>query len=286
MATIKDLEKSVKYGDRWLSARQAKHYQMMEASIVKLQKRILSIVDVLATSESGRVEGLKANLKQAQKIHRRIEELFYSEFNASAKKVIDDFKSVSDMIEKSFSYLGESVKFTSIDKTTMEVLRDGYYSQYLALADNKKALVVQAVYDQVISGGTMSQLKRTISAQLVGDIDKRGRPLTQYAKIYANDMIMNYHSEVNIIKAQSLGIKHYLYVGNLIEDSRDFCMTRAGKYYTENQINSWTFKWQGKSGPAMTNRGGYNCRHHWQPIRPEWLEGRKSIDVANWHANN
>jgi hypothetical protein len=32
----------------------------------------------------------------------------------------------------------------------------------------------------------------------------------------------------------------------------------------------------------MTHRGGYNCRHHWRPIRPEWLEGQTKLDIADW----
>lgn len=282
MPTPKHIKKSVRVTNNWLARRQAKHVSMVENSLVKLQDNIIDNLAKLVTDKTGRVEGLKTNLKQAQAIHRKIENLFANDFSNDMKRVISDFDSVEQIIEQSFGYLDESVKFTSIDRKTMAVLKDGYWQQYLSLGTTKKNQIIQAVYDHVIANSSFSELVSMVRGAVIGKTSVVGTPLSVYAKTYANDFIMNFHNEVNLTKAQNAGLNYFLYVGNIIGDSRPFCKARAGKYYTANQINSWTYRWQGKSGPAMTHRGGYNCRHHWQPIRKEWMEGAKHIEVQNW----
>lgn len=282
MVDFNDIRKASIYTDKWLAKRQAKHIKMVENSVKKLQDNIIDLLSKIQTDKTGRIEGLKVNLKQAQKVHREIEKLFSKDFSADMKKVVNDFSYVSSAIKNSYAYLDIATKFTSIDKKAMDVLRDGYYQNYLALGNSQKNKIIQSVYDQVIANAPYSQLIESIEGAVVGKKSVVGTPLSTYAKTYANDFIMNFHNEVNLSKAKTAKLTHFLYVGNIIKDSRDFCISRAGKYYTADEINSWNFRWQGKSGPAMTNRGGYNCRHHWQAIKPAWMKGATQIEVQNW----
>lgn len=288
MASKRQIKRSAQYADRWLQRRQDKHVQMVEESIRKLQDSILDKLHILQTTTDGRLEGVKVNLKQAQKVHSAVNRLFDSQYNSDMRRVVNDFRSVEQMITTSYSYLDESVNFTNVDRKMMETLRDGYYRNYLNIGTQQRDVVVQAVYDQVIGGSRFASLVESIEGALVGKASVTGRPLANYARLYAKDLIMNYQNEVNLHKAESIDIKHFLYIGNIISTSRQFCKRRVGKYYTKKQIDSWTYKWAGKSGPAYTHRGGYNCRHHWQPIRPQWLESteggtrNQKIDVGDW----
>lgn len=284
MVDERNIRRASEHTNRWLVARQKKHIAMVEKSINDLQDGILNSINKLATNTSGKIEGLAVNMKQAQKIHAEVNKLFYTRFSMKTKALVNDFKSVSKVIEQSYSYLDEAVKFTSIDNQTMNVLRDGYWRDYLAIGDQQKQKVIQSVYNQVIGGGSLNTLTNTIHGALMGSksLGVTGRSLAQYSRLYAKDMIMNFHNEVNVKKSEDIGIKHFLYVGDIIATSRSFCKQRAGKTYTKDQINSWNHTWPGKSGPPMTHRGGYNCRHHWQGVKKEWLEGKKKIDIADW----
>ena len=284
--SISKIRKSARYTDRWLLNRQDKHIRMVEESIKQLQRTILNDLSILRTTPNGHLEGIKVNLKQAQKLHQKIISSFDGQFSKGMQKVINDFTSTEKMIQTAYSYLDESVAFTSTDRKVMQTLREGYYRSYLSLGKQHRDQVIQSVYNQVLGNGSFSTLVETIEGALVGQVSAVGRPLAFYARTYAKDMIMNFHNEVNLIKAEDADIKHFLYVGNIIESTRSFCKKRAGKYYTKKQINSWNYKWPGKSGPALTHRGGFNCRHHWQPIKPEWLDGEKKIDVADWFKEN
>lgn len=282
MPDYKDVKRSVLVTDKWLNRKQSEHIKMVEKSLKKLEENIIDTLAKIATNKTGRIEGLSVNLRQAQKVHSQIERLFAGQFSDDMKAIIKDFDSVQQIIKQSFSFVDESAKFTSVDKKLMATLKDGYYQQYLSLGDTQKNKIVQTIYDQVLANGKFSALVAEVSNAVVGRVGIKGTPLQVYAKTYANDFIMNFHNEVQLAKAEIAGLTMFLYVGNIIRDSRQFCISRAGKSYTKSEINGWTHKWQGKSGPALTHRGGYNCRHHWQPIRKEWMEGAKQIDVQNW----
>lgn len=284
MTTPKKIKKAAKYSDAWLANKQAQHVKMVENSIIKFQNHVIDQLAKLAVNKTGRIEGILVNLKQAQEIQKQIEVLFDQDFSENIKKVIADFDSVKKAIQTSFGYIDESVKFTSVDKTMMEVLKNGYYQQYFLAGSMQKSKVIQAMYDQVLANAKFSELMTQIEGLLTGEKSVAGVPLSNYAKTYANDFIMNFHNEVNLTKAQKAGLTHFLYVGNIIKDSRSFCIARAGRYYTAEEINSWIFKWAGKSGPAMTHRGGWNCRHHWQPIKPKWIGNVSKIEIQDWFA--
>jgi len=288
MATSDQINRSSAQSAKWLKARQAKHVKMVEESIKKLQADILASLEMLKRNPAGKIRGLSVNLGNAQKIHAKINRLFQRDFSKGMGKIIDDFKNNKALIKSSFKTIGESATFTSIDDTMMKVLRDGNYQQYLAIGKAAQDKVTQQVYDSVISGASQSQLASTIRGSLLGSAAKSvvGTPLANYARLYARDMIMNYHNDVILQKGEDLGMKHYKYVGTLMATSRDFCKRRVGLTYTKNQINSWKYKWKGKSGPAWTNRGGYNCRHHWQPVRPEWLPEEEQLAVGKLNTVN
>ena len=276
----KQIKKSAVRTDKWLKARQSKHLRMVENSVKKMQDSIIDNLRLLEINPNGRVEGLKVNLKNAQKLQMKVEQIFGKDWNTDTQKIVQDYKNTETLIKSAYNDLDEAVKFTSIDRDTMKILRDGDYQNYLSLGVQQKDKIVQGIYDQVIGNGRFNDLVKIIEGALLGNKSVTGRPLVQYGRLYARDFIMNFHNEVNLQKGIDIGLDRFLYLGNIIATSRDFCKRRVGKSYTKDQIDSWTNKWKGKSGPAWTHRGGYNCRHHWQPIRKEWVDGR--INVGNW----
>jgi hypothetical protein len=252
MTSVRKIRTVAQRADLWLARRQAKHVAMVESSIINLQNSIINQLSTLKV-KGGAVEGIRVNLKQAQKIHKRVETLYGQHFATDTKRVVRDFKNVSSLIGRSYSYLGESVAFTSVDATMMDVLRDGCWRQYQAIGAVQKDKVIQAIYNNVIGGGEFSMLVNSIEGALMGSnaVGITGRSLVQYSRLYARDMIMNFHNEVNLKKAEEIKIKHFLYVGDIMGKTRDFCRKRAGKTYTKKQIDSWTapLGWQG--GPCL-----------------------------------
>jgi hypothetical protein len=283
--TEKTLRAVVEEQDAFLIAKQKAHVKMVEDSVATLQRKIINQMSKLSSTKDGELLGLRANLKQSQKVHARILQLYESEFNAKTLSMMTEFDEVLGVVQKGYKTLGDSVRFTSVDRNAMKVLRDGMYRDYLAISDSSRQKVVQAMYDQILGAGETANLVYQIESALMGSevAVGTGRSLASLSRLYARDMVMNFHQEVQLYKAEEVGIKHFLYIGDIMATTREFCRRRVGRTYTKKQIEGWTFKWAGKSGPAMTHRGGYNCRHHWQPVRKEWLKGKKKLDVADWN---
>lgn len=277
---IRQLLNNVRDTDEFLFEVSALHERQLLQAIKSAESRIIEMMRDLETKK-GKLIGTKINLKQAQANHKELIKIMASEYGVAVDGVVANFDEISKFITRSWRDLGESAKFTGLDNEIIKTLKAQTYDQFTAFGDTAISRISEQMYKSVAGGAKMSSLLTTVRGVLKGHTDVRGRPMTIYARQFANDSVMNFHNTVNLKKAEDLDIEHYLYVGDIIKTTRPFCATRAGQVYTRAQIDSWSHDWAGKAGNAWDYRGGYNCRHHWRPIRKEWLpEGE--IDVAQF----
>lgn len=106
--------------------------------------------------------------------------------------------------------------------------------------------------------------------------DRAGNNLRRYAYQQMHDGINQFSRSFTQATAQRAGLTHYEYYGSLIRDSRDWCVRHVGKVMSIEEIREeWASNdWKGKSpGDPLIVVGGYNCRHHFFPVEPEWFEG-------------
>ena len=154
---------------------------------------------------------------------------------------------------------------------TMRAKINGIYQQ----ADTKKQQeLVDFVQKQRIAGKTnteefktaVDELKQTYGSTVTGD------NLASYSGQIVQDALMGFDGQFAKFRADELGLTSYVYYGSIIRDSRDFCVEHANKVFTEEEARElWQNDWQGKSGSdPFIDRGGYNCRHHWQPVDTDW----------------
>lgn len=267
--------------DKFLKDMRDTHQKRILASINRLENDIIDSLTRLKTDPNGRLEGVKTNLKQAQSLHKEMINTFAKDYNVEAAKLTKGFDEITDFVGKSFGYLGESTKYTGVDKAALKVLQTSAYEQYAQFGSAAVDKISTQMYESVIAGAPFSELVTATTSILTGHLDKRGRPMSAYAKQFAFDSVMNFNNEANVMKSKQAGMTHYLYTGTIITTSRSFCKRRVNKVYTQKQIESWTYKWDGKAGPAMSYRGGYNCRHNWRGVKPEWLTDEQKADLKS-----
>jgi hypothetical protein len=140
--------------------------------------------------------------------------------------------------------------------------------------DRKRQELVDFVQAQRIAGKTntedfktaVDELKQTYGSTVTGD------NLSAYSGQIVQDALMGFDGQFAKFRADELGLTHYVYYGTVIRDSRDFCVEHVNKVFTEEEARQlWQSEWQGKSGSdPFLDRGGYNCRHHWQPTSLDW----------------
>lgn len=268
--------------DKFLASMRRRHKTRLVKTIRGLEDKMIRLMKDIEVSKSGKVMGTRVNLKQTQAIHKQMLNLFAIEYGDEVKGLIDEFDSISKHIQRSWRDLGESVKFTGVDRDMFRTLKGQTFSEYEAFGTAAQNRIAKAMYSAMTGATAYSDLLKTVQGALTGHKDVAGRSMLTYADQHTFDSVMNFQNEVNVKKAEDLGFDHFLYVGDIISTSRQFCIRRAGKVYSKKEIESWNKrKWSGKSGPPMSNRGGYRCRHHWRAVRPEWFpEGE--VDVGNY----
>lgn len=150
---------------------------------------------------------------------------------------------------------------------TLKSKINGIYQQ----SDNRKA---QELVDYIANNPNGAEVDTAVSQlQTIYGRDRLGDNLNRYATQIVQDSLMGFDGQFAKFRADELGLTSYVYYGSLVRDSRDFCIENANKIFTEEEIRQkWENEtWQGKAqGDPFVVRGGYNCRHHFQPVNPDW----------------
>lgn len=156
----------------------------------------------------------------------------------------------------------------------VQTIRDKINGIYQAADTAKQQQLVTFIQDQKALGNMSSpdvqtavdELKQNYGTTVTGD------NLYAYSSQIVQDAIMGFDGQFAKYRADELGLTSFIYYGSVIRDSRDFCVEHVDQVFTEEEARAlWQQDWQGKSGSdPFLDRGGYNCRHHWQPISTDW----------------
>jgi len=125
--------------------------------------------------------------------------------------------------------------------------------------------------------------KAVIKLQTKFARDRLGDNMKRHAGQLLNDSLRDFDATLNFNKSKDAGLTYVKYFGDIIPTTRDHCRNVVSGVY--NRRNGGVFKldeirkiwssysWKGKkSGDPMIVRGGYNCRHQWSFVNPDWLD--------------
>jgi hypothetical protein len=156
----------------------------------------------------------------------------------------------------------------------VQTIRDKINGIYQQADTVKQQQLVDFIQKQKIAGKTntedfktaVDELKQTYGSTVTG------ANLAVYSSQIVGDALMGFDGQFAKYRADQIGLTSFIYHGSIIRDSRDFCVEHANKIFTEEEARTlWQTEWQGKSGSdPFLDRGGYNCRHHWQPTSTDW----------------
>ena len=113
---------------------------------------------------------------------------------------------------------------------------------------------------------------------------RTGENMKRYAGQILNDSLRDFDATLNFNKSKDAGLTFVKYYGDVIPTTRDLCRRMVGGQlnkrknglFTIEEIQSiWSSRsWSGKKGGnPMIVRGGYNCRHQFSYVNPDWYEG-------------
>ena len=120
--------------------------------------------------------------------------------------------------------------------------------------------------------------------------DRAGDNMRKYASQLLNDGLREFDAQVNAYKSQEAGLTHVKYFGDIITTTREVCKNILRGVYKKRQSNVFTIdevrklwrqrSWSGKKpGDPLVVRGGYNCRHQWTYVSPDWYDSEGNLII-------
>jgi len=296
---------------------EAQHQELLFKTIQRLEREVVSIASELPT-RTGELYSTRLAIEIKPKLQQAIEELylkpvqtFIKDYDKIAGVIVAsygklpvpaEFKSITeaDLVviqqlkrlaftnfqnlgnELANTLAGEVYQSTLVGRSfnnMVETIREKINGIY-QFSDNKKAQQLVEYISNNPDGSQVNtaidELKQTYGRTTEGD------SFVKYASLLVTDSIMGFDGQLAKFRADELGFGSYLYYGSIIKDSRDFCRKHTGKVYTEEEINQiWANDTkQGRDqGSPFIVRGGYNCRHSWQPIDPSWVDDEGNTTI-------
>lgn len=138
------------------------------------------------------------------------------------------------------------------------------------------------LYSMAMMGAIRTDLSNMFVSSLGGGVAQKdmkkhmamraSRRYHDFFDTYVLSSLMQSYSAARIKFAKQQGYNKFLYVGGLVDESRDFCIERAGHEFTIEEGESWNdMWWKGKIEGVdfFVQIGGYNCGHYLEFIKDE-----------------
>jgi len=121
--------------------------------------------------------------------------------------------------------------------------------------------------------------------------DRAGENMKRYAGQILNDSLRDFDATLNFNKSKDAGLTFVKYYGDVIPTTREICRNlvngvikskRSDGLFTIDEVRQiWSSRsWSGKkSGNPLVVRGGYNCRHQWSYVNPDWYDSSGELII-------
>ena len=248
----------------------------------KLSDQVIDLASDLSLDPKDRAKSLKELIKLKKDIANTI--ITNAPYQLQVAEVIKGFEMLAELSNEYITiaigdFKPKKALYEAILETNIATTKDALLGA--GIRENFGTAIQEVLKDNIAGIGSRSELNKTLRKFIEGT-DTEKAFLNRYIKQTTNDSVMTFNAEYIQTIAEDLDVEYYLYQGTLIEDSRPFCVSRAGRYFTVDQVKAWpNLKgWQGRmagtnSTTIFSYRGGYNCRHQLWPVAKEQYESAK-----------
>jgi hypothetical protein len=248
----------------------------------KLSDQVIDLASDLSLDPKDRAKSLKELIKLKKDIANTI--VTNAPYQLQVAEVIKGFEMLAELSNEYITVAISDFKpkkalYEAILETNIATTKDALLGA--GIRENFGTAIQEVLKDNIAGIGSRSELNKTLRKFIEGT-DTEKAFLNRYIKQTTNDSVMTFNAEYIQTIAEDLDVEYYLYQGTLIQDSRPFCVARAGRYFTTDQVKAWpNLKgWQGRmagtnSTTIFSYRGGYNCRHQLWPVAKEQYEAAK-----------
>jgi hypothetical protein len=273
-------------------------------SAIAIRPKIKSILDqnYLPFADQVVREGFNKQAKRIERAFKRIGNIPV-EFQELTKgdlalvqnlkqQYFTQFKDVSNTFTRTLSekvYQNTLVgnTFADLEKELRQSI-NGIY----AMSDDREAQkLIDFVNDNKFKASKKDQVNKAIQTlQSKFATDRAGENMKRYAGQILNDSLRDFDATLNFNKANDAGLTYVKYYGDVIPTTREICRNMINGVYNKRESGLFTIdevkqiwasrSWSGKkSGDPLVVRGGYNCRHQWSYVNPDWYDSKGELII-------
>lgn len=103
--------------------------------------------------------------------------------------------------------------------------------------------------------------------QIAAEIEREAGATTRVARVQAQAAVAGLNQVHRNQVAERAELDFFHYHGSLQINSREFCRIHIGYVYPRRRVLQMK---NGMLEPVMIFKGGFNCRHSWLPVNPDW----------------
>ena len=274
-------------------------------SAIAIRPKIKAIIEKEYLPFADRVvrEGFNKQAKRIEKAFKRIGNIPV-EFQELTKgdlalvqnlkqQYFTQFKDVSNtftrrLSEKVYQNTLVGSDFADLDKELRQTI-NGIYASSDDVEANK---LVEFIEDNKFKKSMQSQVDKAVQTlQTKFARDRAGENMKRYAGQILNDSLRDFDATLNFNKSNDAGLVYVKYYGDVIPTTREICRNlingvikskRSDGLFTIDEIRSlWASRsWSGKkAGNPLVVRGGYNCRHQWSYVNPDWYDSNGELII-------
>jgi len=302
IATLDRIEREVVSLANRLPTQDGKLIELQSAIAIRPRIKFILEKEYLAWSDTVVREGFNKQAKRIEKAFKRIGNIPI-EFQELTKgdlalvqnlkqQYFTQFKDVSNtftrrLSEKVYQNTLVGSEFAVLEKELRQTINGIYAS-----ADDPEA---QRLIDY-INDNKFDKSKRAIVDKSIQTLqskfarDRAGENMKRYAGQILNDSLRDFDATLNFNKSNDAGLTYVKYYGDVIPTTRDHCRKiingvydkRKSGLFTIDEVKSlWTSRsWKGKKpGNPLVVRGGYNCRHQWSYVNPDWYDSKGELII-------
>jgi len=302
IATLDRIEREVVSLASRLPLTDGKLIELQSAIAIRPQIKAILEREYLKWSDTVVREGFNKQAKRIEKAFKRIGNIPI-EFQELTKgdlalvknlkqQYFTQFKDVSNtftrrLSEKVYQNTLVGSEFTVLEKELRQTINGIYASS----DDPEINRLVEFINKNKFVESQQSAVDKAVQTlQSKFARDRAGENMKRYAGQILNDSLRDFDATLNFNKSQDAGLTFVKYYGDVIPTTRDHCRKiingvydkRKSGLFTIDEVNSlWTSRsWKGKkSGNPLVVRGGYNCRHQWSYVNPDWYDSNGELII-------
>ena len=302
------IEKLAQLRENLVDDIELRHNNRLNIALENLERDVVKIANELPKRQGKLFEA-----RLAVEIRPKLKQAIDKHYVLWADNTVREYDKVAKLVVANMKDLPIPAKFktlTEIDIQTITNLKRLKFTGFLDIATETTNALADNVYSSTIAGKSFSDMQKELQQRINGvyikaDVDeidelvefvatttdevarqkaidrlhtfygadRTGENMRRYSKQLAHDSLMEFDGQFTKAKAAEAGLTNFLYYGDIIGDSRPFCIANRGKIFSEDELrDKWSSEsWKGKStSDPFISRGGYNCRHHLQPTDPSW----------------